>query len=324
MNRKKIAAFTFGIGLMAVLAGCGKQKSNGVTDSDTFAVNVRYTIDGKATNELPDGMHYDFVSVSGGESLNAEWDEASWTLVTDEAESGTYTCTVDFTATTAIFKMNNVGYASLQAAFDAASSNPTVIECLQDYEGHGITSADSQITLRLNGHTIDGIGSDTIVNRGTLSIVGDGTITNTVDGKYTKTLINYGTLELTDLTISNATSNATIWNSQNAYSVMDITNCSITHEIAESNVIINSGTMNLHSGILFSDASEGYSLLKINHEDAIVNYYDGTFACTGDGFTVTLLFGSFRNYSDHDITQGNQLGDYAKAHSAEDDPLRQP
>lgn len=319
MNRKRILPMLFCCGLAALTAtACGNTKKKNLADSAEFAVKVIYSVDGEVTAELPDGLHYDYVSVEGGEDINAEWDISAWELITEEAESGTYTCTVNFTATSAAFKMNNAGYNSLQAAFDAAPSRAVVIDCLEDFEGHGITSADSNITLNLNGHTISGDGSDTIVNRGTLHIVGDGTLTGVVDGEYTKTIANYGTLSLKDLTITNATGSTTIWNSHNSYSIMDITNCSITHELADSNVIINSGIMNLHSGVIYSSASEGFSLVKINEDNAVLNYYDGSFSCTGDGFTVTRLAGTFNNYSDHDIIGGNQLGDAAAAHSADD------
>lgn len=299
---------------LMVLIGCGAKETK---EPGEYTLTTLYTIDGVETAELPDGQFYDYVSITGGEDVNASWDATTWTITADELALEDATCTVDFTYTKSPFKMNHIGYLTLQAAMDAASTTrQETIDCTADYSGYGITPVDTDIILNLNGHTIDGAGNDTITNQSTLSINGDGHLINTVAGEYSKSIVNYGTLTLTDLTLTNSTDNVTIWNSNNEYSVLNFYNCDVTHEVAASNVIINSGTINIYSGVYHAVSDEGYSVIKENYETATINYYDGSITNSGSGYSVTLLEGTLSNYSTHDIENGNNLGDSATAGSA--------
>mgnify|MGYP003302783905 CR=1 FL=1 len=112
------------------------------------------------------------------------------------------TVNVYFNYTVLPFKINGMGYASLQEAFNAVTdSTPVTIETTANYVGFGATPVGSDITLNLNGFTLDGQGFDTITNNGTLVINGDGIITNTIAGDYSKSLVNYGNLTINNVTV---------------------------------------------------------------------------------------------------------------------------
>lgn len=320
--KKRILFLASALCLTVAFTGCGKKKAPTKTNDTPAQVQVRinatYTIDGVETDELPDGQHYDCVSVKGSEAAHPHWDDASWSVQYDANTTTDLTVTVDFTPTKAHIKMNNLSYDSLQEAFDDATVGVTeVVDLWADVEGHVIVPGDAKIILNLNGHTIDGKGVDTITNRGNLTINGEGTLQNTVTGENSKTVTNYGTLTLDGVTLTNSTASVTLWNSSNNYSVVNISNCDITHTVNESNVMINSGTMNLYSGVFHAVSGEGYSVLKINHDNAVVNYYDGSFANYAEGFTVTLYKGTFNNLSPNDIANSNNLG--AAAFADKDD-----
>lgn len=316
MKKKLLYIFTLALGISLHISGCTQKEEPAPVDTP-YNLEIKYTIDGVETETVPNGQFYDVNSITGGKEVNAEWDVESWSLNVDEPKHSDVICTVDFTYTKSPFKMNNVGYASLQDALNAVTTDtPAVIDMTGSYNGYGITVVDTDVTLNLNGFTIDGMGSDTITNQGNLTIMGNGLLTNSITGEYTKTIVNYGTLTLKDLKITNSTDNVTVWNSFNGYSTINLYNCDVTHAVSASNVIINSGTMNLYGGLYHAASDVGYSVIKLNHSGAILNYYDGSIVNSKDGFTVTLVEGNVSNYSLHPIENGNNLGDSAKPQSA--------
>lgn len=316
MKKKLFSLLMLTFGICLHMTGCSSQK-NSDTPSTPHTLDIKYTIDGKETDKAPNGQFYDVTGITGGKEVNAVWDTATWSLNIDEPLNADVICTVDFTYTKSPFKMNNVGYSSLQEALNAVPTDAeSTIDCTASYNGYGITVVDTFVTLNLNGFTIDGMGNDTITNQGNLTITGDGTLTNSISGDYTKTIVNYGTLTLKDVKITNQTDNVTVWNSFNGYSTINLYNCDVTHAISSSNVIINSGVMNLYGGLYHATSNVGYSVIKLNHFDAVLNYYDGSIVNSGDGFTVTLVEGLVNNYSLHTIENGNNLGESAKPQSS--------
>ena len=326
--KKRFLFMTMLFTLCLCAAACGKKNTEEADEeiveeeSTDFDIIIGYTVDGEAIDGAPNYAKYDYVSITGGEEAGAYWDEEDCTVYCTGTSKKDITVIVDFTPTVYPIKMHNKGYTDLQDAFDDATIGTVEdIFLWQDYEGSAIVPSDAKIVLYLNGNTIDGVGNDTLTVRGTLTVYGEGSLVNTVENESelsSKTIANYGNLTLDGVTLTNSTSSVTLWNSSNNYSVVNLYDCDITHNLNESNVMINSGTMNIYSGIYHAVSGEGYSVLKINYADAVVNYYDGTFVNYAEGFTVTLLDGTFNNLSPNDLTGTNKLGSAAYADKSDD------
>ncbi len=258
------------------LCGCGEP-----------VITVNYYIDGTLSNSVPDRNFYDFVSIeSNNEKADITWDMTSWQLMTENVKKDT-TINIYFEYTASPFKINGVGYATLQDAFNSVTDTaPVIIETTADYAGFAATPVGSDITLNLNGFTLDGEGFDTITCNGTLVINGKGTITNTVDGEYSKSLVNYGNLTIKDINVENTTANVAIWNSNNGGSIMNIDNCTITRDELDCIVVINSGEMHFNSGTITGAGDKTHPVLYNNAEVAVLHLNGGMITNTSGNYTV--------------------------------------
>lgn len=250
-------------------------------------VTVNYYVDDALSNTAPDRNFYDFISIeSNNEKANITWDMSSWQLVTENIKKDTIV-NIYFEYTSSPFKINGIGYSTLQDAFNSVTDTaPVTIETTADYAGFSATPINSNITLNLNGFTIDGEGFDTITCNGTLVINGEGTITNTVDGEYSKSLVNYGNLTINNIIVENTTANVAIWNSNNGGSVMNIDNCTITRDELDCIVVINSGEMHFNSGTITGAGDKTHPVLYNNAEVAVLHLNGGMITNTSDNYTV--------------------------------------
>lgn len=250
-------------------------------------VTVNYYVDDALSNTAPDRNFYDFISIeSNNEKANITWDMSSWQLVTENIKKDTIV-NIYFEYTSSPFKINGIGYSTLQDAFNSVTDTaPVTIETTADYAGFAATPINSNITLNLNGFTIDGEGFDTITCNGTLVINGEGTITNTVDGEYSKSLVNYGNLTINNIIVENTTANVAIWNSNNGGSVMNIDNCTITRDELDCIVVINSGEMHFNSGTITGAGDKTHPVLYNNAEVAVLHLNGGMITNTSDNYTV--------------------------------------
>lgn len=258
------------------LAGCNEP-----------VLTVNYYIDGTLSNTSPDRNFYDFESIDcDNAKAIVTWDMNEWKLTTDNVSKNT-TVNIYFKYTASPFKINGTGYATLQDAFNSVTdSTPVTIETTADYIGFGATPVGSDITLNLNGFTLDGQGFDTITCNGTLNINGEGTITNTVPGEYSKSLVNYGTLNINNITVENTTANVAIWNSNNGGSIMNIDNCTISRSEPDCIVIINSGEMYINSGNITGAGDKTHPVVYNNADVAILYLNGGIITNTSNNYTV--------------------------------------
>lgn len=253
----------------------------------TAEVNINYYVDGNLSVAPPDWNFYDVASVeTDNDKINVTWDSSSWTLNYDEAKKDTQ-INVYFTYTASPFKINGVGYKTLQDAFASVTdSNPVTIETTADFDGFAATPVGSNITLNLNGFTLDGVGFDTITCNGTLTINGEGTITNTVLGEYSKSLVNYGNLTVNNVIIENTTANVSVWNSNNGGSIMNINECTINRDQPDCIVVINSGEMYINSGSISGAGDKTHPVVYNNAEIAVLTLNGGSITNTGEGYDV--------------------------------------
>lgn len=263
-----LGAFTLG------LAACGSPK-----------LKVNYSVDGKSVEELPSQGFYEIVSIkTNNKNANATWDCNSWSLTTDPLTKNT-TVNLDFTYTSHPFTVNGMGFDTLQEAFNAAGEKHADIHLTKDASGGGVTPVGSDITFYLNGFTLDGTGSDTIVNNGNMSIVGAGTLTNTVSmGDNSKTLVNFGTLSITDVIIDNQTDAFGVWNSNNGQSSMTVNNCTIERTGNEIITVVNSGEMKITGSTITGSGDLTHPVLLQNDGKAVLDISGSTVSNSGSGY----------------------------------------
>ena len=263
---------TFAIGLGA----CGNPK-----------LKVNYSVDGKPVDELPSQGFYEIVSIkTNNKNANATWDCNTWSLTTDTLTKNT-TVNLDFAYTTHPFTVNGMGYDTLQDAFNAAGDSHAEIYLTKDATGAGSTAVGSDITFYLNGFTLDGTGSDTIVNNGKMEIIGAGTITNTVSmGANSKTLVNFGTLTVTDVILDNQTDAFTLWNSNNGQSVLNMTNCTLSRTGGEIITVINSGEMTVTGCTITGSGDLTHPTFLQNDAKAVLNISGSTVSNSGSGYDL--------------------------------------
>ena len=213
--------------------------------------------------------------VSGGTFNTAIADElAADDLAIVENADGTYG------VATAVAEINGVGYASLEAAAEAAVAGDTITLVADvTFEADGGAGAENatyidltNVTLDLNDYTIN-------ANRYNPVFTGDNfTITN---GKFMTKGADYGLflLEATNVVIDGITSNAGI-NIQEASANVTIKNCDITGDdyyaifVADvKNVVIESGSY---------IAKEGKKSLYVYFNTDTVTVKGGTWSDTKD------------------------------------------
>lgn len=251
-------------------------------------LKVNYSIDGKKTEELPSQGLYEIKSVKcNNKKANATWDCNSWSLKTEPLSRDT-TVDLDFTYTSHPFTVNGMGFDDLQSAFNALPEGTHAdVHLTQNATGSGTTPVGSDVTLYLNGFTLDGTGSDTIVNCGTMEIVGEGVITNTTgSGENSKTLVNYGTLSASNVIFDNATSSFSVWNSNNGQSSMNLTGCTITRTESDIIAFVNSGAATLSGCTITGGGDLTHPTLLQNDGKASLDVTSSTITNTGSGYSI--------------------------------------
>lgn len=268
--------FLLTLGLCSLFTGCKEP-----------VVTVHYYVDGELSNTAPDWNFYDFQSIeTENENATATWDSSTWALSYENVKKDTI-FNVYFVYTASPFKINGTGYASLQDAFASITdTEPVIVETTADFKGFGATPVGSDVTLRLNGFTIDGEGFDTITCNGTLVIEGEGTITNTTSGEYSKSIANYGNLTLNNVTVLNTTTNVAIWNSNNGGSILNINDCIITRSELDRIVILNSGQMHINSGEITGNGDKTHPVIYNNTDIAELYLNGGTITNTNGSYTI--------------------------------------
>ena len=199
---------------------------------------------------------------------------------------------LDFTYTQSTFTMNGIGYDSLQAAFDAAGTDPATVQITKEATGSAVTAVGSDITLKLNGFTLQGTGTDTIVNNGNMTIIGgSGTITNSSAGEG-KALVNFGTLSVSDVTFNTEANAFTVWNSNNGQSSMELNGCTISRTSADVVPLVNSGVLTLNSCTITGAGDLTHPTLLQNHKNASVSVNATTITNSGSGYSLYLESGT--------------------------------
>ena len=184
-----------------------------------------------------------------------------------------------------------VAYTSLQEAVNAADAGETVTLLANVNESIEIAQGQ-EIVLDLNGKTLtNAAGSHTVTNYGTLTIVGNGTVTNTTDEKAA--VFNEGTAYLNGGTYTR-TADGTWY------------------------VIANNGAMEMRGITVRNENVNDPSSLVQNNLDAskddpaTLTIYSGNYACAGgnvimnnDYGVLTIEDGTFvaHNYTDKENYQ---------------------
>ena len=190
---------------------------------------------------------------------------------------------------TAIAQIDSTRYTSLKAAIAAAKSGKT-IQLLNDTTENITINASKQITLDLNGHTLNG-GTGTakaaILNKGTV------TITDTSADKT-------GTIKRDDQGVAGETS----------YYVIDNNG---TMVIDQANVVNNSGAKG--SSLIRNGGVDNVSSLTINggtfeQQNFIAVKNDGNGELTINGGTLTSKQAVVQNWNKAQILGGNLTGGY--------------
>lgn len=178
----------------------------------------------------------------------------------------------------------------------AAAENGATITLLKDVAADVVIPAGKTITLDLGGHKLTNVETDvkeqqkhTIVNNGTLTITGTGTVDNVTNGKAA--LVNYGTATLNGGNFTRSKENPennknngggnsyyTILNDKGATMTINegvtvsnvghfssmICNCGDANPVAVSKMTINGGTF---SGGINTVKNDGCGVLTINGGD---------------------------------------------------------
>ena len=270
-------------------------------------LKVTYKINGRKVEECPSQGLYEISSIRcSNKKANATWDNNTWSLKTDELTKNT-SVDLDFTYTSHPFTVNGMGFDDLQSAFNAVSEGAHAeIHVTTNATGSGITPVGSDITLHLNGFTLDGQGNDTIVNCGTLTIIGNdagasddaasgeeksaparGMITNSAgSGETSKSLVNYGTLIANDVDFTNSTPSFTVWNSNNGQSDMTLNNCYIERTEADIIAFVNSGTARVSNSFISGGGDLTHPALLQNDGHASLEVTSSTIQNTGSGYSI--------------------------------------
>lgn len=179
------------------------------------------------------------------------------------------------------------GFETLQEAFNSVKEGEkAVIEVNKSFTGSSITKLGTEITLNLNGFTIDGCGENTITNNGILTIQGNGLITNTLEGKHSKSLVNYGTLVMNEVTLENETTSVALWNSNNGLSNATLCDCVVNGSRPDCILIINSGEMTLESGTVTGVGDALHPAVYNNTDSAMLTINGGIITNSGEGYAI--------------------------------------
>ena len=289
MRKNRIQSISIKLLFLSVFAAM----TLGLTACGDPQLKVNYSVDGVKVEEMPSRGLYEIVSIRcSNKKANATFDCDSWSLKTEPLTKNT-TVDLDFTYTDSPITVNGRGYEDLQAAFNAAGTQKSEIHITRDITGSGITPLGSDITLVMNGFFIEGSGTTTIENCGTLNIVGNGTIANSEgSGENCKCLVNYGTLSASNITFTNHTDCYMIWNSNNGQSQMTLNNCEISRTGSDVIALINSGNLSLNGCNISGGGDLTHPALLQNDAAATLEVAGSTITNTGSGYSLYRESGS--------------------------------
>ena len=278
MKKFRYILFTAILAASMCFAGCESK--------DPGEPKVKYVVDGKEQDSAPDKNFYKAVSIeSNSKDATIVWDVATWSLETTNAD-GKVTVNVYFEKQDKPITVDGIGFDTLQDAFNYIGSESKRIYLTKDVTGGGNTAPDSDISIEMNGFTIDGAGQDTIINNGTMTIYGAGTITNSVNGEYSKSIVNYGNLTLQGVTVTNDTESVAVWNSENGSSVLTVKDSDISHTSSSVMTVVNSGEMEIVSGNITGCGDSFHPVLYNNRSGSVLTLTGGSVNNTADGYAI--------------------------------------
>ena len=278
MNKVKFLFLASVLSLTAMFCACDK--------NETGSPKIKYIVDGKEQESAPDKNFYKAVSIeSNSKDATIVWDVPTWTLEASNT-TGKETVNVYFEYQDKPITVDGVGFDTLQDAFNYIGTDSKRIYLTKDVTGGGNTAEGSDINIEMNGFTIDGVGSNTIINNGKMNIFGAGTITNSVDGEYSKSIVNYGELTLQGVTVTNDTNSVTIWNSENGSSVLTVKDSDISHSKETVMTVVNSGTMEIVSGTITGCGDSFHPVLYNNRSTSVLTLTGGSVNNTADGYSI--------------------------------------
>ena len=247
---------------------------------------VKYIVNGEEQASAPDKNYYKAVSIeSNSKDATIVWDVATWMLETSNT-TGKETVNVYFEYQDKPVTVDGIGFDSLQDAFNYIGTDSKRLYLTKDVKGGGNTAPGSDISIEMGGFTIDGIGEDTIINNGKMTLYGAGTITNSVDGEFSKSIVNYGDLTLQGVTVTNDTDSVTIWNSENGSSVLTVKDSDISHSKSTVMTVVNSGTMEIVSGTVSGCGDSFHPVIYNNRGTSILTLTGGNVTNTADGYAI--------------------------------------
>lgn len=278
MNKFRYIILTSILAMVMMFAGCDKEANKDP--------KVHYIVDGEEAKEAPDKNFYKAVSIeSNSEDAVVVWDVATWKLETSNV-TGKETINVYFEYQDKPVTVDGIGFNTLQEAFDYIGAGNKRVYLTKDVNGSGTSAVGSVINIELNGFTIDGIGEDTIINNGEMYIFGAGVITNTVNGDYSKSIVNYGTLTLQGVEVTNTTDSVTVWNSENGSSTLTIKDSNISHIKSSVMTVVNSGNLEIVSGSITGTGDSFHPTLYNNRGTSVLTLTGGNIANTADGYAI--------------------------------------
>ncbi|GFO89106.1 hypothetical protein BUFA31_22700 [Butyricicoccus faecihominis] len=186
-----------------------------------------------------------------------------------------------------VAEISGTGYATLQAAVDAAVSGSDIITLNADVIEDITIPQDKIVTLDLNGHKITNSTNHTITNKGMLAINGTGTIDNVTHKKAAVYNVAGAVCNLNGniLYCRSAEASTSAGDSgNNSYYVID-----------------NYGTMNIYKGTFkFSDTNVGAFSSLIHN-----GWYNGSENTSGKNAVMTIWDGDFTQGTGGKITVKN-------------------
>lgn len=227
------------------------------------------------------------INITGGTFQTASgstWDVSTY-LQPGMAQNADGSIVID--TTTAVAKIGDVGYDTLQNAINAADSGDKITLITDTYEKVTVATGDN-ITLELNGHwLIDNVeGSPAaLTNNGTIVIqdsVGTGGIKRLDNPNKTSyyTIKNEGTMTITGGTVYNDSGSTTEWKGSSLI----------------CNGASNNATLNISGGTF-----------QQNNFIAVKNDEKGTLNITGGKIISDTQ--AVQNWCDGNITGGTMIGD---------------
>ncbi|MBR4110385.1 MAG: hypothetical protein IKK43_01670, partial [Clostridia bacterium] len=177
-----------------------------ITENNTITVAYTYDGDGTVTIENSDSTKVEATLDTKAKTITIKGvAEGTATITLKAAAGANYNAAEDKTITVTVAKgnysVNGVHYSTLAAAYTAIPENggTIIVEAETVTDSSTFIVEGKSVILDTNGNKIIKTGSG-ILNKGTLSIIGNGTITNS---EGFNSIDNQGTLEITDATIEN-------------------------------------------------------------------------------------------------------------------------